>query len=164
MGKTVKSRVVLSITSIICVIVICIIANKGIPSLYESHRQKAVAQEAASRAAEQVEIPKTTAPSATQTPATEPSTEATEQATVTEDANVYDIPEETTQEETTTQAEEEYTEEETTEPNSDSSDSEGSFFEKIINFFTKLFEAITSGDFFNKISEFFSGIFGKLGF
>lgn len=164
MGKTVKSRVVLSITSIICVIAICIIANKGIPSLYESHRQKALAQEAASRAAEQVEIPKTTAPAVTQAhETTEPTTEATESETVTEDGNVYDIPEETTQEETTTQTEE-YTEEETTEPDSDSSDSEGSFFDKIIDFFTKLFEAITSGDFFNKISEFFSGIFGKLGF
>lgn len=162
MGKTVKSRVVLSITSIICVIAICIIANKGIPSLYESSRQKALAQEAASRAAEQVEIPKTTAPSVTQAPAaTEPTTQATEPETVTEDANVYDIPEETTTQ-ATTEAEEEAPEEEVTEPNS--SDSDDSFFGKIISFLTGIIEAITSGDLFGKISEFFSGIFGKLGF
>lgn len=155
MGKTVKSRTVLSITSIICVVALCIIANKGIPSLYASQREKAIAQENATRVVEQVNKPSTTAPT-TQQPTTEPTTEPT----VSEDSNVYEIVEDTTapqaQEEEPTQEEEEPTQPETPA-------SEESFFDKIIGFFTSIFEAFTSGDILTTIKDFISSLFGGIG-
>ena len=58
--------------------------------------------------------------------------------------------------------EEEPEEEETTAPDNQDSSSK-SFLDKVIDFFTSLFEAITSGTLLEKIKEFFSGIFGKIG-
>ena len=158
MGKTVKGRVFISITAFICVIAICLIANKGVPSLYASHREKVAAQDSATRVVEQVRKPKTTTTAATTT-TTAAATEA-----VTEDANVYDITEDSASEEEVSEdtTEEETEEEETTAPDNQN-DSSKSFLDKVIDFFTSLFEAITSGTLLEKIKEFFSGIFGKIG-
>lgn len=157
MGKTVKGRVFISITAFICVIAICLIANKGVPSLYASHREKVAAQDSATRVVEQIKKPKTTT-AATTTTTTEPSTEA-----ITEDANIYDITEDSASEEEVTEEETtEAEEEETTAPDNQDSSSK-SFFDKVIDFFTTIFEAITSGNLLEKIKEFISGLFGKIG-
>lgn len=157
MGKTVKGRVFISITAFICVIAICLIANKGVPSLYASHREKVAAQDSATRVVEQIKKPKTTT-AATTTTTTEPSTEA-----ITEDANIYDITEDSASEEEVTEEETtEAEEEETTAPDNQDSSSK-SFLDKVIDFFTTIFEAITSGNLLEKIKEFISGLFGKIG-
>lgn len=159
MGKTVKGRVFISITAFICVIAICLIANKGVPSLYASHREKVAAQDSATRVVEQVNKPKTTTATTAATTTTTAAAEA-----VTEDANVYDIAEDSASEEDISEDtnEEEPEEEETTAPDNQDNSSK-SFLDKVIDFFTSLFEAITSGTLLEKIKEFFSGIFGKIG-
>lgn len=156
MGKTVKSRIFISITAFICVIAICIIANKGVPSLYASHREKIAAQDSATKVVQQVQKPKTTVKTTTATTTTTAATEA-----VTEDANIYDITEDSA-EETDFTEEETVEEEDTTAPDSQN-DSSKSFLDKVIDFFTQIFEAITSGNLLAKIKEFISGIFGKIG-
>ena len=156
MGKTVKGRVFISITAFICVIAICLIANKGVPSLYASHREKVAAQDSATRVVEQVKKPKTTT-AATTTTTAETTTEA-----ITEDANIYDITEDSASEEAVTEEEPTEEEEDTTAPDNQDNSSK-SFLDKVIDFFTTIFEAITSGNLLEKIKEFISGLFGKIG-
>lgn len=148
MGKTVKSRLFISITSVICVVALCIIANSGIPALYESHAEKVAAQDAATRTTKQV--------------VTTTTTTAAPETTVTEESIVYEIEETTT---TTTAPEtttEELTEEETTtEAVADSG--EESLLDKILNFLTSIFDTIFSGDLLSKLGDAFSGIFGIFG-
>ncbi len=146
MGKTIKSRIFISITSMICVAALCIIANSGVPALYESYAEKVAAQDAATRTVKQVVTTVTT------TTTTEPET------TVTEESIVYEIEETTTEATTEATTVEEVTEEETTTEAAEAP-AEESFLDKIINFFTSLF----SGDIFAELADTFSGLFGGLG-
>lgn len=143
MGKTVKSRIFMSITAMVCVAALCIIANSGIPSLYKSYAEKVAAQDAATRPTKQV---------VTMAPTTTTTTEA-----ATEESVVYEI-EETTTEAVTEEATEEVTEEETTTEAEEAPAEEG-FLDKILNFFTSLF----SGDLFSGLGDAFSGILGIFG-
>ncbi len=147
MGKTVKSRLFFSITSIICVIALCIIANSSIPSLYESHAQKVAAQEAATRTTKQVV---TVAPTTTVSPET----------TVTQESIVYEI-EETTTPVVEDSVDEEVSEEEITD--ADEQPAEESILDKILNFLTSIFDMIFSGEIFAKLGELFSGLLGIFG-
>lgn len=150
MGKTVKSRLFICITSIVCVVALCIIANSGIPSLYQSHAEKVAAQDAATRTVKQVVTTTTT-------------TTAAPETTVTEESIVYEIEETTTEEvtvaETTT---EEVTEEETT-TEAVETPAEESLLDKILNFLTSIFDMIFSGDLFAKLGDAFSGVLGIFG-
>lgn len=149
MGKTVKSRVFVCITSLVCVIAICLIANTAIPSLWESYAKKVAAEEEANKpVAVQVVKP---APTAPQAPVTEP-TEASE---------VFEIEEPAVVEPTEPVTEEPVEEETTTEPAADSGSE--SFLDKIINFLTSIFDLIFSGEIFTKIGDFFAGILGIFG-
>ncbi|MBQ8782947.1 MAG: hypothetical protein IJZ57_04160 [Clostridia bacterium] len=149
MGKTVKSRLFICITSIICVIALCIIANSGIPALYQSHAEKVAAQDAATRTTKQV---------VTTTTTTAPATEAP----VTEESIVYEIEESTTEAVSEESTEEEVIEEETTTEAADDS-SEESFLDKILNFLTSIFDMIFSGELFAKLGDLFSGVLGIFG-
>ena len=139
MGKTVKSRIFMSITAMVCVVALCIIANSGIPSLYKSYAEKVAAQDAATRPVKQVV---TMAPTTTTT-----TTEA-----ATEESVVYEIEETTT--EVAEAPAEDVTEEETTTEAAEEAPAEEGFLDKIINFFTSLF----SGDLFGSIGDIFSDI------
>lgn len=150
MGKTVKSRIFISITSIICVIALCIIANSGIPSLYQSHAEKVAAQEAASRTTQTVVAPTTT------------KTVAAPETTVTEESIVYEIEESTTPVVTEEPTEEVVSEEETTTEAAQEPEEE-SLLDKILNFLTSIFEMIFSGEIFTKLGEAFSSILGIFG-
>ena len=149
MGKTVKSRIFISVTAMICVVALCIIANSGIPSLYKSYAEKVAAQDAATRTTKQVV---TMAPTTTTT---------TTQA-VTEESVVYEI-EETTAPVNEEPSTEEITEEEETTTEAQEAPAEESFLDKIINFFTSLFSGdlfASIGDIFSKIISTILGIFG----
>ncbi len=149
MGKTVKSRIFMSVTAMICVVALCIIANSGIPSLYKSYAEKVAAQDAATRTTKQVV---TMAPTTTTT-----TTEA-----VTEESVVYEI-EETTGTVNEEPSTEEVTEEEETTTEAQEAPAEESFLDKIINFFTSLFSGdlfASIGDIFSKIISTILGIFG----
>lgn len=149
MGKTVKSRIFISVTAMICVVALCIIANSGIPSLYKSYAEKVAAQDAATRTTKQVV---TMAPTTTTT---------TTQA-VTEESVVYEI-EETTATVNEEPSTEEVTEEEETTTEAQEAPAEESFLDKIINFFTSLFSGdlfASIGDIFSKIISTILGIFG----
>lgn len=149
MGKTVKSRIFMSVTAMICVVALCIIANSGIPSLYKSYAEKVAAQDAATRTTKQVV---TMAPTTTTT---------TTQA-VTEESVVYEI-EETTATVNEEPSTEEVTEEEETTTEAQEAPAEESFLDKIINFFTSLFSGdlfASIGDIFSKIISTILGIFG----
>lgn len=149
MGKTVKSRIFMSVTAMICVVALCIVANSGIPSLYKSYAEKVAAQDAATRTTKQVV---TMAPSTTTT---------TTQA-VTEESVVYEI-EETTAPVNEEPSTEEVTEEEETTTEAQEAPAEESFLDKIINFFTSLFSGelfASIGDIFSKIISTILGIFG----
>lgn len=149
MGKTVKSRIFMSVTAMICVVALCIVANSGIPSLYKSYAEKVAAQDAATRTTKQVV---TMAPTTTTT---------TTQA-VTEESVVYEI-EETTAPVNEEPSTEEVTEEEETTTEAQEAPAEESFLDKIINFFTSLFSGdlfASIGDIFSKIISTILGIFG----
>ena len=149
MGKTVKSRIFMSVTAMICVVALCIVANSGIPSLYKSYAEKVAAQDAATRTTKQVV---TMAPTTTTT---------TTQA-VTEESVVYEI-EETTATVNEEPSTEEVTEEEETTTEAQEAPAEESFLDKIINFFTSLFSGdlfASIGDIFSKIISTILGIFG----
>ncbi len=149
MDKTVKSRIFMSVTAMICVVALCIIANSGIPSLYKSYAEKVAAQDAATRTTKQVV---TMAPTTTTT---------TTQA-VTEESVVYEI-EETTAPVNEEPSTEEVTEEEETTTEAQEAPAEESFLDKIINFFTSLFSGdlfASIGDIFSKIISTILGIFG----
>ncbi len=145
MGKTVKSRIFMSITAMVCVAALCIIANSGIPSLYKSYAEKVAAQDAATRPVKQVV---TMAPATTTT-----TTEA-----VTEGSVDYEIEETTTEAVTEEATQEEVTEEETT-TEAEEAPAEESFLDKILNFFTSLF----SGELFSSFGDIFSDILGIFG-
>lgn len=148
MDKSVRNKLFMSITSIICVVAVCIIANSAIPSLYESHAQKVAAQEAATRTTKQVV---TVAPTTTQ---------AAPETTVTEESVVYEI-EETTEavvEESSTEA---VTEETTTE--AEEAPAEEGILDKVLNFLTSIFEMIFSGEIFTKLGDAFADILGMIG-
>lgn len=161
MGKTVKGRAVMSIASFLFVVAFCLVANSSVPKLYESYKQRVVAQQAASQTATH-EIKKDM-PTENTTPA-EDVAEPVEDAIPEEDANVYDIPEE---EPAVEEAPEEEPEEEedfdfdfdiddgNDEENKEES---GGFFAAIISFITSLIEKISSFDIFAKIKDFFAGI------
>ena len=139
MGKTVKSRIFISVTAMICVVALCIIANSGIPSLYKSYAEKVAAQDAATRTTKQVVT-----------------------MAVTEESVVYEI-EETTAPVNEEPSTEEVTEEEETTTEAQEAPAEESFLDKIINFFTSLFSGdlfASIGDIFSKIISTILGIFG----
>ena len=149
MGKTVKSRIFMSVTAMICVVALCIVANSGIPSLYKSYAEKVAAQDAATRTTKQVV---TMAPTTTTT---------TTQA-VTEESVVYEI-EETTATVNEEPSTEVVTDEEETTTEAQEAPAEESFLDKIINFFTSLFSGelfASIGDIFSKIISTILGIFG----
>lgn len=163
MGKTVKSRTVLSIASFLFVVAFCLVANSSVPKLYESYKQKAVAQQAASQTIKPVkkETPVKDMPVVDDTTDAEP---VEDDSSFSEDSNVYDVPEETPVEEAP--VEEEETEEDEDfdfdfgdEESEDKEDeSSGGFLGMIISFITSLIEKITSLDIFGKLKDFFANI------
>ncbi len=172
MGKTVKSRIISSVVSVLCVIALCVWANSGIPSMYQSYREKAMAKAAATRTTHQIaapaQQPADTAPAASDVVTEEPVMEDTADTSFdmpTEDAAVYDIEEpmdEMPMDEEPVEEEEVYEEEEPVEEEAPV-ETEKSFFEKIVDFVTDMFSSLTSGDFFAKIKDFFAGLFSKVG-
>lgn len=157
MGKTVKGRSIISIASFLLVVVFCIVANGSVPKLYESYKQKEIAQQAATQATHVIKKTKPVQQSTT-APAEEPTTDAP----VEEDANVYEIP----VEEEEAPVEEESTEDvdiDTSTDDDTSKTEEKSFFEKIIDFFTSIFEKLGSCKLVSIIKEWIAKLLAVFG-
>ena len=172
MGKTVKSRLLVSITSFLCVVALCIWANSGIPSLYESYKERTVAQAQASASTNVQKVSKPSSSSSEPAPEQDAFVaedtavdEAPVEDFVSEDANVFDIdePEEVPAEEPEEEVEEEYEEIEEEEIPEEPVEENKTFFEKVVDFITGVFETLTSGGLLQKIKDFFSNILGLVG-
>lgn len=168
MGKTVKSRTFYSILSFLIVVVFCMVAKGNVPKLYESYKQKEIAQQAATQTTKAVEKKDDTTQQQQQqpsVPAEEPSSETPESPD--EDSNVYDVSEEPSEED------EEPIEEDSSEDDfdadfdfdfdtGDDSDSEedndGNFISAIIDFFGSLFEKLSNC----KLVVFFKDLLAKV--
>ncbi len=159
MGKTVKSRSIMSVTSFLLVIAFCLIANKSVPKLYESYRQREAAQQASIQTAQVIkkqQQKKTDDVSAPEEP-------SEEDAQSDEDANIYDIPEEpVSEEDSEDEVFEEDSEDETvvedTDTSTDNSSAKAektSVLEKILNFFKSLFNKIGSCKLLKRLKDFF---------
>lgn len=167
MGKTVKSRILFSITTFICVVVLCVIASNGIPSLYRSQKEKAALEAAAIKASQEVSKPDEKNNSNTNAPVVTPNAPVATDP-VDEGSNDYDVPaEEPIQE---PEQVDDVDSEEDDDWFGDDSEQESpvapekeSFIDKVISFFTSIFETIFSGEFFTKIKDFFGNIFSLVG-
>lgn len=169
MGKTVKSRTVMSIASFLLCAALCLVANSSIPKIYESYKQKAVAQQAASQATHQIKKEAPVVP--VEEPVIPEETfeeEPVIEDTSFEDTNVYDVPEEpapvvepvTEPEKNVEPVEEpeEDVEEPEETPAEEETKDEGGFFGIIISLITGIIEKITSLDIFGKIKDFLGDI------
>ena len=159
MGKTVKSRAIMSIASLLLVAVFCIVANGSVPKLYESYKLKEVAKQAATQTTHVIKKDKPVKQEEPTVPAEEPVTEDQD------DANVYDVPEEPEEEPVEEEEEEEDFDFDfdIDDDNGGSKSEGGSLLDKIIGFFTSLFEKISSCKLLTKIKDFlakFLKIFG----
>ncbi len=170
MGKTVKSRALMSVISFVCVAAICIWANSSIPSLYESYKEKSIAQAQASASSTSQQVAKpaqsTPAPAAADTAAPVEEAAPVAEDTSASDTNVFEIEEPV--EEEPMEAEEEPVEEEVYEEEEPEEEEEPvqenkSFFEKVLDFIKGIFDTLFSGSFIDKIKEFFSSILGLIG-
>ena len=169
MGKTVKSRTIMSIASFLLCAALCLVANTSIPKIYESYKQKAVAQQAASQATHQIK--KETPVTPVEEPVI-PEEEPVEDTSFEDEALVYDVPEDPTPVEKYEEPaaeepkeEEEAPAEDVEEPETEASDEEaeeskdeGGFFGIILSLITGIIEKITSLDIFGKIKDFIGDI------
>lgn len=164
MGKTVKSRTFFSILSFLIVVVFCMVAKGSVPKLYESYKQKEIAQQAATQTTKAVEKKDGSDQQQQQQPsipAEEPSSETPD-----EDSNVYEVPDEPAEDEEP--IEEDSSEDDfdadfdfdfDTGDDSDSEeDNDGGFISAIIDFFGSLFEKLSNC----KLLVFFKDIFAKI--
>lgn len=169
MGKTVKSRAIASAASFLLVVAFCLVANGSVPKLYESYKQKEVAQQAATQATQVIK--KKTPSKQTEdisAPAEEPAEEPAEDVSSSEDANVYDIPEEPTVDEEPVEEDAEEAEDfdidtDTDAGNEATKSEKSSLLDKVLNFFKSLFEKISSFKLLTALKDFFVkflGIFG----
>ena len=173
MGKTVKSRTIMSIASFLLCAALCLVANTSIPKIYESYKQKAVAQQAASQATHQIKKETPVAPVEEPVIPEEPVEDTSFEDTSFEDTAVYDVPEDTTpvekyEEPAAEEPEEEEapTEEDVEEPETETEtgdeeaqeEDNGGFFGVILSLITGLIEKITSFDIFGKIKDFIGDI------
>lgn len=185
MGKTVKSRTIASIVSFLAVLTICVVANNSVPQLYESYKQRVVAQQAASQEPEEVKKDQEQQPSKQTSVDAQPAEPAddgmsTDDASVAEDTNTYEIEEDNSAD--TSVPEEEAPAEEPEESeegledfdfdfdfgesedkgNTDKGNKE-SIIDKIISFVKTIIEKISSLDIIGKVKNFFLGIFKLFG-
>ncbi len=160
MGKTVKSRTIASVASFLLVVAFCIVANSSVPKLYESYKQKVVAQQAATHS---TNVIKKETPAIQEEPVAEETEAPVEETDFSEDANVYDIPEETPEEvaepEETEEPEEDFDFDfDFDDEESEDKEESGGFFSIIMSFITSIIDKIKSLDIFAKIKDFFANI------
>lgn len=170
MGKTVKSRTIMSIASFLLCAALCLVANTSIPKIYESYKQKAVAQQAASQATHQIKKEAPVVPVEEPVIPEETTEDTSFEDTSFDDTAVYDVPEDTTPVEKYEEPaaeepkEEEAPAEDVEEPETEETAEEekeednGGFFGIIISLITGIIEKITSLDVFGKIKDFLGDI------
>lgn len=165
MGKTVKSRALMSAASFILVVALCIVASNSVPKLYASYKQRVIAQQAATQ---HTQVVKKETPVVQEETEPEVVEEPVEDTAPVEDANVYDIPEETPVVSEPEAPAEEPKEEEPEEDDFDfdfgedeeteKEEDKGGFFSIIISLITSIIDKIKSFDFFAKLKEFFANL------
>lgn len=173
MGKTVKSRTLMSIASFLFVVAFCLVANGSIPKIYESYKQKVVAQQAATKTTQVIKKEKPTEPPVKEMPPMEEP--VADDDIGSDDANVYDIDDSTSSDVPAEEPVEEPAEEEEEDADfdfdfdddnnqgSDDDKKSGGFLDAIISFITGLIEKISKLDILAKFKELLAKILAIFG-